>query len=410
MNKTLGTLFLLGLRGTGLLSKFALTLFIARDMTLAELGLFGLITVGATLVPATLGLGLNGPIGRQLVDLPTAAALSLASTRLSVTVLLHLLLTPLSLLVISAFLPPEQLPLLWLVAATLVLEHLSSDLNSILLARFRPNMAAVFLFIRSGAWPLLFVALAWFYPGLRSVPVIMMFWLGSLLLIGATILIWLGIKGYWPLLRPDFSRIRAMIRQSRHLYLADIGNNCALYLDRFLVTSFLGLEAAGIYTFFWSLTSAVNNIIFYGVTSPRAPTIIAAVNLGNKAAMVQACKSMLKEIWLWCLGLSLLLVCAMPTLLAAIGNTRFEQHENVFIIMLLATLLRTVSEGAGNILYAHHQDHKIAMISLSAMVISALCILSLAPLFDLQGAAIAMLLAAIFVYLWRNRITRGLLA
>lgn len=410
MKRLIGTLFLLGLRAGGLLSKFLLTLFIAREMTLSELGLYGLIAVGATLVPALFGLGLNGPVGRKLVDLPRDDALRLAATRSSVTVLLHLLITPLLVLLLAFWLPAGQLPLLLLVAVTLFLEHIASDLNAILLSRFKANTAAIFLFIRSGAWPLVFIAAAWFVPSLRSIPVLMGFWLASLLLIGALVMLMVLVKRYGPGLRPDFSQVRELIKSSRHFYVADIGNNGALYLDRFLVTTFLGLEATGVYTFFWALTNAVNNVILFGVTSPKAPSIIAAVNLGDKGAILRACKAMLKEIWLWCLGLSVALIVVMPWLLEALGNDKFDQHKGVFIIMLLATLLRTVSEGTGNIIYAHHQDRKIALISLAAMVLSAVSILALAPFFELNGVALAMLLAAGFVYLWRQRITKGLLA
>lgn len=410
MKRLIGTLFLLGLRATGLLSKFLLTLFIAREMTLSDLGLYGLIAVGATLVPALFGLGLNGPAGRRLVDVDSVTALRLASTRVGVTLILHALLTPFTVLVLALVLPADQLPLVILVAVTLFLENLGSDINAILLSRFRANTAAIFLFIRSGAWPIVFIAVAWFYPEYRTIPALMAFWLGSLLLIGLIVAVIALSKRYLPLLTFDRVLAKDMLAQGRHFYIADIGNNGALYLDRFLVTSFLGLEATGVYTFFWALTNAVNNVILFGVTSPRAPSIIASVNQGDKAKIQQACKAMLKEIWVWCLGLSIMLVFVMPILLALLGNDKFDQHKSVFIVMLVATILRTVSEGTGNILYAHHQDARIARISLAAMGLSALLILSLAPFFGLTGVAVAMLVAALFVYAWRRRISGALLA
>jgi O-antigen/teichoic acid export membrane protein len=410
MSRLISTLFLLGLRAGGLLSKFLLTLFIAREMTLADLGFYGLIAVGATLVPALFGLGLNGPVGRALVDLNTTAAVRLSTTRVGVTLVLHLLLTPLVVAVLAFALPAAQLPLVVLVAVTLFLENLGSDLNAILLSRFRAKSAALFLFIRSGAWPLVFIAVAWFEPAYRTIPAMMTFWLASLLLIGLIVAVMILVQGYAGAMGFDRAQARDMIAKARHFYLADLGNNGALYLDRFLVTTFLGLEATGIYTFFWALTNAVNNVILFGVTSPKAPAIIAAVNQGDKGAIRQACKALLKEIWLWCLGLSVLLMVAMPALLAQLGNDKFDQHKAVFLIMLLATVLRTVSEGTGNILYAHHQDARIARISLVAMGLSAVLILALAPSFALPGVAIAMLLAAVFVYAWRQRISGALLA
>ena len=45
-----------------------------------------------------------------------------------------------------------------------------------------------------------------------------------------------------------------------------------------------------------------------------------------------------------------------------------------------------------------------------AMALSAVLILALAPAFELPGVAVAMLLAAVFVFVWRQRISGALLA
>lgn len=410
MSNLFRTLFLLGLRASGLLSKFLLTLFIAKEMSLADLGLYGLISVGATIVPSVLGLGLNGPAGRSCVGATTALALQIASTRVGVTLLLQCIVSPIILIGLIYSLPSSSPLLIVLITATLILENLCSDLNSLLMARFKSTFAAVLLFLRSGAWPLAFIVCAWFKPELRTVDSIMEFWLGSLLLVMSIIMItsWLG--GYFSMLSFDKNLAREMFAKGRNFYVAEIGNAGVLYLDRFLVSSFLGLEATGIYTFFWSLTNAVNSLIFTAVTNPLAPKIIAAVNIGNKEGVRLACRKMFKEVIIWGIGLAIVMVCVLPWVLRYLHNSKLDQHQLVFSIMLLATLLRTVSEAADNVLYAHHQDRKIALISISAMIVSGLLILLLAPWYELSGVAVAMLGAALFVFSWRSQIARKLIA
>ena len=408
LKKMAATLFLLGLRASGLFSKFMLTIYIAKQMSLSDLGLYGLIAVGATIVPGLFGLGLNGPASRSIVSVDTHEAVRIASTRISVTLLLHLIISPLAVIGLILYLPHSQAGLVLLVAITLFMENIASDLNSVLLARFRSNMASILLFIRSGLWPLVYIGFAWYYPPLRTVETIIEFWLASLLLLFAIVGGMALKNSYWRWVSVDVPLARDMIRKGHNFYAADIGNSGILYLDRFLVSTFLGLEATGVYTFFWSITNAVNNLIFTAVTSPRAPKVISAVKLGQKNLIQLACKSMIKEIFLWCVGLSAILLGVMPYVIRFLNNDKFSAHKEVFFVMLLATGLRTVSEGADAVLYAHHQDRKIALISITTMGVSGACISMLAPWLGLFGVAVAMLLAAIFILAWRGRTARAL--
>lgn len=65
-------IFLMGIRGVSLVSKFALTLYIARYMGLESLGLYGLITASTFLVPAFTGLGIMYVNSRNAVTQTSA--------------------------------------------------------------------------------------------------------------------------------------------------------------------------------------------------------------------------------------------------------------------------------------------------------------------------------------------------
>jgi len=410
LHKSFRTLLMLGLRASGLFAKFALTLFIAKFMSLEDLGLYGLIAVGGTLIPAVFGLGLNGPASRSAVGAETALAVRIASSRMGVTALLHLVFAPLAVAIALYALPAQYHGIALLVAVALFLENLACDIHSLLLARFRPTLAAVLLFIRSGAWPFFFIAAAWFYPALRSVEMIIAFWLAGLVLLFAIVLVIATLAHYWHSVRFDIGLIKAFFQRSTNFYLSDIGQSGVLYLDRFLVSSFLGLEATGVYTFFWSLTNAVNSLILNAVTTPLAPSVIAAVKSRQMPAIQQAYRTIVKEVSLWCLGLCAGLICIMPVILGYLGNSKISDHKLVFAAMIIATALRTVSEASDSVLYAYHADHKIALISLSAVVVSAVCIAALAPWLGLLGVALATCMVALFMFAWRGQTARSLLS
>lgn len=61
------SLMIIGLRGTALVAKFALTLFIARFIGLEALGAYGLVVGLAAVIPAIASLGLINTLSRNAV-------------------------------------------------------------------------------------------------------------------------------------------------------------------------------------------------------------------------------------------------------------------------------------------------------------------------------------------------------
>src|ERR1700691_3445228 len=97
-----GQLTLFGLRAAMTGSKFLLALYTARYLSLADLGIYGLLVGGITIVPAVAGLGMTDIIVRQIVDLRVAAALPLIASRQTLTLAIHLAVQPLVFLALFA--------------------------------------------------------------------------------------------------------------------------------------------------------------------------------------------------------------------------------------------------------------------------------------------------------------------
>ena len=76
----------IGLRGLGLVSRFALMIYIAKYLDLDFVGAFGLVYGALAILPVFLGFGLNYRLNREIVELPIEDAGRRMRDRLSVTV------------------------------------------------------------------------------------------------------------------------------------------------------------------------------------------------------------------------------------------------------------------------------------------------------------------------------------
>src|ERR1700710_3337560 len=79
------TLALFLLRGLNTISKFALALYTARYIGLADLGVYGLVVSVTTILPAFTGLGTSDWILRNSAGVETARAAKLMTSKLVMT-------------------------------------------------------------------------------------------------------------------------------------------------------------------------------------------------------------------------------------------------------------------------------------------------------------------------------------
>jgi O-antigen/teichoic acid export membrane protein len=396
---------LLGLRAGATAAKFALTLYMARFLGLADLGLYGLLVGAATAVPAIFGFGLNDWVTRNLVGLPLSEALARLGTRLSFTVALHVVLQPVAWTIDAALGAPVPTDLALPIGLILLLEHLSADVNGPLMARHRALLATVLFFVRNGAWPFVVIILGLLDPAARTLSVVLWGWVAGLTGMWIMLAVYLLPNERWRMMTPRLAWFRAAIGSSWPFYLSELGVVGNLYLDRFLISLFLGLEATGIYTFFWSLANVVHTLSVNGVMQPHIPKLVEAAARGGEA--FRATKRNLQiETLIWATGLAGALSVALPLMLPLLGRPELQHNLGVFAIIAVATLMRMAADSLNFVLFALHRDRSIAAISLCGVALSALANSTLIPLLGLKGAACAYLMTGTFLLVLRHRRSR----
>jgi O-antigen/teichoic acid export membrane protein len=175
-------------------AKFLLAVYTARYLGLADLGIYGLLVAGTTIVPAIAGFGMTDWIVRRIVDLPSAQATPLMVSRSSLTICVHLVVQPLLLLADFLLGEPVPLRLAALGGLILMLDNLNSEATDMLVARRHILLANALTFLRAGLWPLLVIAVGLVFPQTRTLEALLVGW-AAMLVFSSAILLGLLMRG-----------------------------------------------------------------------------------------------------------------------------------------------------------------------------------------------------------------------
>ena len=398
---------LVALRGLITLAKFALTFYIARVLGLADLGLYGLLAGGTTIVPALFGFGITDWISRIIVNLPLPEAMPYMTSRVALSLAMHVVGQPLVWFANFALGAPIPWSLMALASPILFLEHLATDAHDILTLRGRIYLAGVLLFMRAGLWPPLIMVWAWFDASARTLDHLLLGWITSLVLVWIVLVLHLLAHRRWRFVGLRVRWLIDCIRNSMPFYLKDISGVGSLYLDRFLVSFFLGLELTGVYTFFWSFANVVHSLVFYGTMQPRIPHLIAAARERDPAVFHILERRIQIETAGWSLLLVTCAITAMPFILPFLGRPLLQDNLFIFWIMMTATLLRIGGDCYGYVLLALHCDRAIAVISLLGAAGSALFNATLVPIIGLLGAALTYFVTSTALLISRYAVSQS---
>lgn len=385
-------------RGGSTIAKFLLTLYTARYLGLADLGVYGLVVAAAVISPALLGFGLTDFVVRQIVLADRVKALRKITARFSLSLAAHIVFQPLVWTANLALGSPVPLHWIWLIAPIVLLEHLAAEAHDLLVARGHLVLTGTLQFVRAALWPIVVVGIGLLYPETRTLENIFLGWLLGLTSMTAMLLAWFLLQRAGPLLRwAEISEQIGSVAASLPLYVRDVTAKGSLFIDRYLISLALGLELTGVYIFFWSVANVVHGMIITVVAQPQAAKLIGAVVRQDLAGFRNLERKLRWETVSWTLLLSLAAFIAVILLLPFLQRPALQSHFSIFGLILLATWARVAADEYGFVLLALHRDRAILVASAAGAVASAVLNLLLVPAFGLWGGAWAFLLTGLAV-------------
>lgn len=377
------------LRGLTLAGKFLVLLAAARYLPPDQVGIWGLMNVTIAISLYFLGLDFYTFNTREILALETPQRTPLIRDQIVFHGLVYVLVLPVLLTVfIGGVIPWKYAVWFYLL---LVLEHLSQEATRILITLSRPTLANLVLFLRSGSWTYVAVALMYVDGDARRLPVIWTGWAigvtGSVILAAAALrtLPWeesrrVGINWTW---------MRRGLTVALPFFCATLSFEGIQYVDRYFLQQFHGEAAVGIYTFYTGIANVIQTFIFSGVIMILYPPIIAAYQHGEFSRYRRLMRKMTFGIGGGLIILTSLAVILIRPVLRLIDQPLYGQHLSVFFIILVPVGLTTLSYLPHYALYVKRRDMAIIAATVIGLAVALVANALLVPRYGLTGAAIA---------------------
>lgn len=382
-----GTVAALVLRALTLASRFLLSLLLARMLSPAEMGQYGLLTAALAFALLMVGLEFYSYTLRELVPAsPVQRARIIADQMaLGAVALLAIGIVVAGAIGTGSF-PARLAP--WFILI-LVTEHVSLEATRILIITWRPVRAYIGVFLRGGIWVYVIAVLMLAVPSTRMLETVLIWWaLGGVLSIAFSAfslaeLPWRELRGY----RPDIQNIRAGLRVARPFMLTAAGALVISYVDRFIIDAFVGRDALGIYTFYSTILIGLLSL-GGSVSHQFLPKVIAGYTAGPDAYRASL-RSFFWSMLALVSATMILSAFAMGPMLTLLGLSTYAANVGVFYAMLPGIFLRMLADVPSYALYAARSDKYLLICNLGSAVVSTALNVALIPVLGIYGAALA---------------------
>lgn len=387
------SLLLMKIRGTSLIIKFIFTIFVARYLNLEVLGFYGLLSAATIVLPIVLGLGLGYTLCRRAVT-STLDAIVIDLKYYGLFFILIYALPAVASIVIG--LVYENMILSVSVLLIIILEHLNGSSYQLLLNLSRPVSANVLHFIRTTVWVVLFMIFAFFIVDLRNLEMLLFFWgCGS----AFSLLCFALLIKNWPWGTVDtsgsfISWLKSELASSKSAYFNGVFETTSMYMDRYLIGFFLGLELTGVFVFFWQITSALGNLLWTGVVQVTRPKLVKSYK-SQDGEYENIYKKCLFKALMGATLASGVSIVGLDILLPYLQKPLVEEFFGIYYLMVFAFLMTVVKETQKLRFYSQHRDDLTLKTSIVALVGACCFTYVLVVYAGLWGAGLAMVLSSL---------------
>jgi O-antigen/teichoic acid export membrane protein len=393
-------LIVMAMRASIMGSKFALAIFIAHYLDLSSLGLYGLASGAIAVVPAIVNTGMNHLLMRNAVTASTHEVTDSMRHHWAFVFSVYAILLTLTVVITAIF----GTPVLWiLIVAAMLFEQVGNDVFYLFSSMQHHVSANAVAFIRGAAWIFFYIPLAIWDPNFRTLPQLFMFWLAGGVL---SMVVFVHLSWSWPW-RAVFSLpfkvsvITDTLRKSLLFYVSDLGFVASQYVDRYLVSLFLGMKAAGLYFLFWTVANASTAFLGLVLGQKQRPLLITSYRTGGLPAHNRLTRRFLQTTVLASAVLGIAVGSAFQILSPWLKQASLAGHWPAFWLLVAGITFRYLADFLGLALFTAHRDQITTVtnvVSVFALVIAQVLFL---PVAGLYGAGGAILITFGGISLWR---------
>lgn len=381
-----------GLRMTGMGSRFLLTLVLARLLEPSELGMLGLLFATISFGVMFIGGDYYTHSLRELLSSPRERWSFVLQHQILATGILYAFFLPLlTLLFVFDLLPVALMGWFFIL---LLIDHIVQEINRLLVAMHRPLLASCVLFVRMGAWVWVVMPIMWLVPESRNYESVFIGWLG-----GGTLAIAIGIYGIareaapWHFWNWDRAWLLRGFGVGLMFLVATLCFKALTTVDRFVVEALNSMDVLGVYVFYVSLTTAVLSILDAAVFSFLYPRLVRAQREGDNIAYRHIRREMIWATLGASIGLAVLIAFFTPFLVEWIGRPLYAEHQHLLWLLLIGTIIYCMGMIPHYGLYARGADRSIFVAHVSSLFVFVIVTAMSAKNFPMEAAALGLLAA-----------------
>jgi O-antigen/teichoic acid export membrane protein len=385
-------LLIMLVRGLTLLSRFLLSILLARMLTPADLGYFGLVSASLSFGIVLTGAEFHNFLVREIVVATPHQQVAYFRNQIVVYLGTYFAILTITALTIAVR-PNLAVPAMWFFAL-LVVEHLTLEAARNLVALSWPIRANIVLFLRGGLWVYAIGGIMVLQPAARNVNAVFTVWIigGAIALAISAIFFrtlpwrqvsWQAINRHW---------IWNGMKTSVPFMLIVACALTANYADRFFINAYLISEELGIYTFFSMLTIGIQSLVTT-ISQQYLPKVVMTYKSGGAAYRITLVR------FLRTIALSIVIIDAVATLaiyplLWFLSRPEYTAKIHIFFLLLLAASLRALADVPAHGLYSMRADRSLFVSNLASALLATGISFAFIPSMGLLGAAIASVAAA----------------
>lgn len=391
----------IGLRGATLASRFLLIFFLARFLTPAQLGLYGLLTATIGYSLYFLGFDFYTFTTREILKRERHEWGGLLKDQGALTLVLYIIFIPL----LSLIFVNEMLP--WRLAGwffvLLVLEHLNQELGRLLVAISEQLLASVLLFLRQGTWALAVPALMTIDPTTRSLDYVFGAWTVAGLVavaVGVYRLLQLKIGGWQK--KVDWKWIATGLKVSVSFLAATLAIRGVFTLDRYWLQSLAGLEMVGAYVLFMGISGTLMAFLDAGVFAFSYPGLISAHQKKQPTLFYRNLRKLLIYTCILSIGFSILSLLLLSHLLSWLGNPLYISQQYLYPWVLSTMVLYALGMVPHYALYAQGIDRPIIQSHLASLLVFIVATWLFSQLWPLLAVPLGLCAAFTLILVWKS--------
>jgi len=354
-NKYKRRLFNILIRVSTMLTRFVFLFILAKIVDIELVASYGLILASVSFFVMLIGADFYIYAQREMLQINKTEWYWVLMQQLYGQLGLYLIFLPFGLLLFFFGVLPWNLVILFFILLTV--EHISQEINRILVGMDKQIVASIILFVRKALWMFPVLAFIYFDSSFANIDFIISAWI-----LGCFVSILIGVKniksniimGTFPSL--DFLWIKKGLKSAGIFLVATLCLKALTTFDQYAIEMLGNKELLAVYIVYMTVVFGTFSFLEPAVYSFLYPTIVSSYHHNNQYEFNKAFKELIYSTIIIGFILAVFIFSFTPTLLQWINKEQYIEHLDILYILVVAGFVSNLEYIPHYYLYAAKAD------------------------------------------------------